>query len=349
MEKIKIIHFKLVSAVAFTIFLLSIVMINLANAQESPKKFPNLMGPYLGQNPPGNNAIVFASGIVSTDQHEHSRLTFSKNGSALYWAVIPIDSEKVKKGERPYLANEQKIWYSKLEKNEWIKPTVLDINLEISKKSGVWSPTFSPDGNIFYYQLKKSVTNHNSDHASKIEKDEVWKVNYNNGCWGDPALENDLLPIQENKLCMSFCFSNNGNLYFDLGGPDKNGEWLWNIYFSEFKNGVYSAPVKLGNGINDFSINWCPWIAPDESYMIFSSHREGDFGDGDLYISFKIYNEWSRPVNMGPKVNTSAQERFPSVSPDGKYLFYARHTGKTFNDIFWIMASFIEDLKLKEK
>ena len=48
---------------------------------------------------------------------------------------------------------------------------------------------------------------------------------------------------------------------------------------------------------------------------------------------------------MGGKINTDKYERFPSVSPDGKFLFFGRNMPETFGDIFWVDAKVIEDLK----
>jgi Tol biopolymer transport system component len=52
---------------------------------------------------------------------------------------------------------------------------------------------------------------------------------------------------------------------------------------------------------------------------------------------------------MGNKINTEGQERFPSVSADGKYLFFARHKDDiTYSDFYWVDAKIIADLKPKE-
>ena len=94
-------------------------------------------------------------------------------------------------------------------------------------------------------------------------------------------------------------------------------------------------------------LDWTPYIAPDDSYLIFSSHREGEFGDGDLYISFhdRSADTWSEPINMGEPINTRVQERFPAVSPDGKYLFFTRYNPPHSQDIFWVSAEVIDDIK----
>ena len=52
--------------------------------------------------------------------------------------------------------------------------------------------------------------------------------------------------------------------------------------------------------------NLFPFIAPDESYLIFTSDRKGNFGGGDLYISFHNIDTdtWTEPINMGAPINT---------------------------------------------
>ena len=58
--------------------------------------------------------------------------------------------------------------------------------------------------------------------------------------------------------------------------------------------------------------------------MIFSSYDQDDgFGGFDLYASFNNgNNSWTKPVNLGEKINTEANEHFATLSPDGKYLFF---------------------------
>lgn len=54
-----------------------------------------------------------------------------------------------------------------------------------------------------------------------------------------------------------------------------------------------------------------------------------------MYISFNKNGTWTKAINLGPKVNTEKTEMCPSVSPDGKYLFFHRG-GEDDGDIYWI-------------
>ena len=94
-----------------------------------------------------------------------------------------------------------------------------------------------------------------------------------------------------------------------------------------------------------------PYIAPDESFLIFESQRpECNLG---LYIAFKLDDgHWSIPVNMGPEINSGKGERFARLSPDGKYLFFGSFRNVSADkhgaDIYWIDAKIIDKLKNDE-
>jgi hypothetical protein len=304
----------------------SILLCFLACAKEN--ELSALKNPYLGQTPPSMTAEVFAWGTVTTPDHEHSRMEFSKDGRMLFWTVMPV----------PLGSGGQRMQYVERAGTGWTvpaKPVFLD-----SPKCG--SPTFSADGGAFYYIAR-------GPHPAEDGKpggQQLWRVRRKGLSWDAPQLVEGLLPVFTGKVTMAFCFAGNGNLYFDAGGPDEAGAWSWNIYVREYKDGRYVEPKKLGNGINASQVSWCPFISPDESYLIFSSDRTGQEDSGDLYICFRSRTgAWTEPVNMGSAVNTGAQERFPSVSPDGKYFFFARNMEETYSDIFWADAIIIEKLR----
>jgi len=308
---------------------------------QNETKFTKFKGSYLGLKPPGTMAELFAPGLVSTEHHEHSRIEFSQNGLELYWGVIPVDTTQRSKTGRPFRSDLQNIWYTKKTKKGWITPSILPI----TKNSSASSPELSVDGKTLYYE----ALDPNAGPDERPKPSFLYGASKYDGGWNKPKIIDGMLPNKKGMGFMSFCFADNGSIYFDYGGPDESGEWWWNIYFSELKDGKYKEPVLMEFGINDGEVDWCPWIAPDESYIIWSSHREGCIGSGDLYISFRNDNgTWGGPINMGKSVNTPRQERFPSVSPDGKYLFFARHLDSiTYSDIYWVDAKIIEKLKSK--
>ena len=69
--------------------------------------------------------------------------------------------------------------------------------------------------------------------------------------------------------------------------------------------------------------------------MIYDLKSNLGFGESDLYISFNKNGVWTKPFNLGPKINTDKTEMAASVSPDGNYLFFHRGEGNE-GDIYWV-------------
>ena len=90
-----------------------------------------------------------------------------------------------------------------------------------------------------------------------------------------------------------------------------------------------TEPENLGPAINSPQGENDVYIAPDESFIVFTSDRPGGQGENDFYLSVWKDGTWSQPRNLGPTINSAGTECCPSVSPDGKYFFFNRPgTGK---------------------
>jgi peptidoglycan-associated lipoprotein len=80
-----------------------------------------------------------------------------------------------------------------------------------------------------------------------------------------------------------------------------------------------------------------PAITPDGRTLYFVSELPGGYGGKDIYYSTRESSEaaWSRPVNMGPDINTKGNELFPYVRDDGTFYFSSDgHLGMGGLDIF---------------
>lgn len=122
------------------------------------------------------------------------------------------------------------------------------------------------------------------------------------------------------------------------------------ICYSSLINGKYEQPKSLSPQFGIRRYNAHPFIAPDESYIIFDSVRESGYGRSDLYISFRaVDGSWGPAINLGDKINTTASEKSASVSPNGKFLFFDRRTkrGNEEVNIDWVDAQIIETLRPK--
>ncbi len=124
------------------------------------------------------------------------------------------------------------------------------------------------------------------------------------------------------------------------------------IRISRVEGGVRQEPVLMGPQFNSGKMTAHPFIAPDESYLIWDSERDGGYGESDLYISFRREDgSWGPAINMGPEVNSDKDDFWASVTPDGKYIMFDRTIGGEWPnlnvDIYWADAGIIEKLRQK--
>ena len=185
-------------------------------------------------------------------------------------------------------------------------------------------PFFAPDGKRLYY------------------KDQYQERTASG--WSDLK---SLGPAFEEIRMMSLAASKSGTLVLDEIG--NNGDGL--LRYSRVIDGKREAPKPFGPEINSGRWNGHPYIAPDDSYIMWSGEQEGTFGKNDLYISFrKEGGTWGKAINMGSTINTDAEEGAPRVTPDGKYIMFGRsfYPKAPHNDLYWVSAQIIEDLRPKE-
>ena len=86
----------------------------------------------------------------------------------------------------------------------------------------------------------------------------------------------------------------------------------------------WSAPINLGPNVNSTSMDRGPAISKDGLSLYFASTRLG-FGGEDIYVSQRETrdDEWGPAINLGPTINTTANEMVPAFSRDGHLLFFA--------------------------
>lgn len=199
---------------------------------------------------------------------------------------------------------------------------------EKSEVASPWigRPVISPDGEIMH--LGDRYLQRTDSGWSELQSLEP------------PTVSNDSMYI------MRLSSSISGTYYFDTY---KENDLTFPIRYSRLINGKHEEPIALPKAINTGTFLSHPFIAPDESYLLFDAEREGGFGDFDIYISFKQKDgTWGNAINLGGQINTNAWEASASITPDGKYLFFSRNVGsENFEnvDIFWVDVEVLKHLK----
>ena len=124
---------------------------------------------------------------------------------------------------------------------------------------------------------------------------------------------------------------------FDCGFLSADGKVLM-MAFSEKKNskeddiyvsfrqqdGSWSKPMDLGPEVNTKFTETTPFLAPDGATLYFSSNREGGLGSNDIYVCKRVdktWKHWSKPVNLGPKINTDGYDAYYTLGASGDYAY----------------------------
>jgi hypothetical protein len=281
----------------------------LVNTCSAQKIIPDSL--YWGQTPPGDSAIVFASGIISFSNRRETKLVFSPGGQE---CLIGIG-----------LNDTLRLLYSNHYSGYWINP----IRPNFITNYRAQEPFFSPDSlHIFFTSLG-----------------DIYMSTRVNQIWTNPQRLSS--PVNSGSTEYHPTTTLDGTLYFCSMRENGSGY----IYRSRYDNGNYSTIEKLNKVINCTTQQdgaYDPFIAPDESYLVFTCIRPDGYGREDQYISYNRNGNWTNPKNIGPKINTNKIEYGSYISPDGKYYFFSRPIGWNANDsadIFWVSANFIERLK----
>lgn len=253
----------------------------------------------------------FAEGTISTERWEW-RLNFSPDRLRTYWSTST--------GWWPGTREQATIMTSRRRPRGWGEPKVAPF-------SGIHNdmdPHVSPDGRLLVFSSERPRPD------GRSAKMDLWQVRRTGHGWGEPVHLGDAVNSDGDELYASS--DRFGTLYF---ASDRSGEW--NIYRSRrLDDGRYAASEPLGPGINtDGRWEFNPEISLDGRTLLFtrlglpgSNLPEPGHGLGDLYVSRLRDGGFSPAINLGPCVNTAADEFHPTALWERGLLFFARNTGK---------------------
>ena len=109
-----------------------------------------------------------------------------------------------------------------------------------------------------------------------------------------------------------------------INNPGFTGVVQEDFYISYYSGNAWQKAFNAGAPLNTIQNEGAQSISSDGSYMFFTAcNRPGGLGNCDLYFSAFGNGKWSEPYNLGNPVNTSHWESTPSISADGRTLFFS--------------------------
>jgi ankyrin repeat protein len=282
----------------------TVALLTRHGARQTLGSFPDLSGPYLGQPEPGPEPRLFAPGIVSSEEHE-TNVTFTPDGREICLSRICADQTR------------RWLLVTRVERDRWLAPQPLPFGAGGADFEGA----YSADGRRLFFSSDRALQ---AGGPRKRDMD-VWVVDRVAGGWGEPRPLGPAVNGQSSEYMPSV--DREGNLYFERNG----------LNVARWQNGGYLPAEKIGPGITNVLNLGHPFVAPDGSYLVYDARRPGS-GKSLLFISYRLKDgSWSQGIRVFDRDDAREYESCPTVSPDGKFLFFGRD-----HDIYWASAAFIE-------
>ncbi len=255
--------------------------------------------PYASTQPLTEPAI-FGEGVISGGYFD-SHPAFTPDGATLYFVRSAANF------------NFWAIMVSRFSHGRWSEP-------EVAPFSGQYAdadPFITADGARLYFISRRPL----AVGGTPRDNTDIWMMRKAAaGSWGKPQHLD--APINSDGDEWYPTLTRDGTLYFGSDRPGGLGKT--DLYRARPDGDGYAPAENLGSPVNTEADEYEPYIAPDESYLIFmASGRSDSLGRSDLYISYRRDGAWSAPQNLGKRINSSALEYSPKVSPDGRYFFWS--------------------------
>jgi len=285
-----------------TVLTILAISINLSG-QANDKVFidSKYKGKYLGLDFPDKVPEIFAPGFISGKGRLHCFLAFSVDNKEIYWMTIPPKIMTIREID-----------------GIWTFPEVASF----STGNRNLAPFVAHD-NTIYFSSNRDGGKGRMDIWYITKADGNFTVPVNIGSKINTGNSESTPTVSENKTIF-YTGSVQGKLY------------NFGIYYSIYENGEYQAPVFLPEPINIMDaaiLDYTPFIAPDESYLLFCSNRQNPEKElCHIYLSLRNKNgKWSEPVDLSLKMNFTTSSKFPYISPDGNFLFFS-----SGENMYWI-------------
>ncbi|MBO0359225.1 OmpA family protein [Hymenobacter sp. BT186] len=219
---------------------------------------------------------------------------------------------------------------------------VVDEDLYVSRKDGeMWSEAeplpkpinslynegsacFTKDGKTIYFARCECPSCHgNCDLFTSTFKDGQWSVPKSLG-----AQVNS--PAWDSQPTLSL---NEDTLYFAsdrLGGFGLADIW----YTYKNKNNQWAPAENMGPVVNTRESEVSPFYHPLYNVLYFSSRGQLlNYGDFDIYKTYRVRGRWQEPKNIGPLVNGKGSEYYFTIDSDSQNLYYARSEEKDMKNL----------------
>lgn len=196
----------------------------------------------------------------------------------------------------------------------------------INTAESEYFPSLTIDGKELIFTRR--LNGRNEDFFSSVLQDNSWQK-------AKPLPGGINTPMNEGAQTIS----QDGQWVIFTACDRRDGFGSCDLYISYLDDRGWSEATNLGGVINSDQWESQPCLSPDKKDLYFASRRNGGYGGADIYVSHLQPNgKWSTPENLGPQVNTSADEQCPFIHADNQTLYFTSNgwPGYGDDDLFYV-------------
>jgi hypothetical protein len=285
---------------------------------------PDDRGAYLCQHSPGTVPVRFAPEYLPAAQNIRDA-AFAPDGERFYFTRV--DDERFT------------IMEMRHQDGSWSEARVAPF----SGKHDDFEPCISPDGLRFFFASRRP----SPGKPDMTDDADIWTMDRQGEGWSAPRLVGS--PVSTSCMEYAPSITRDGTLYF---GRNDEAMTRGDIHSSSSRDGVFHEVEKLPPSVNLPASSFNAFVAPDESYLLFSVYvQENERWQSDLFISFREDDgAWTDARRLSDEINSTGNDHTPFVSRDGRYLFFAStreapDSAADMNGLYWVDASFIDAMR----
>ncbi|MFC2132764.1 hypothetical protein ACFLRG_03100 [Bacteroidota bacterium] len=250
----------------------------------TPGDQTGIKGLYFGQKPPGKTPVIFAPGIVSTEDFREFSGSFTPDGKEYYFFRF---------------ANGAGMMVSKLSDEGWTVPKPAGFNTKYIDNE----PHITSDGKIMYFNSSRPVPGHEGERMGT----QIWYMDRFGENWTEPK-----------HLCagMFVTSTKDGTIYLN-----RSTTRLVDGKFTPFEQiiGYLDMTPEGMHNARHISI-----ASDESYLIFDTQKLEAEWNSENyLFICFRKENgTWSKSFDLGAQLNLQGSKSIATISPDNKYLFF---------------------------
>lgn len=279
-------------------------------------------------------------------------------------AVRLLIVHSLNKGTKEYdcigISGSSEPFVAKVNVAEGLPPDLEKINLggAVNSRYSEVAPLVSPDGRHLYFTRldhPKNFTSPNkSAEATRESSLDVWVSSLSKTGEWEPA-RNMSTSIHNSSKNAAATIAMDGKSIFALNVEVSRGKYDAGLTKVSLKNNKWTNKRPLN--IADFeALSYYNQndrkpkketefsMSSDEQFLVMGLVRKETYGDKDLYVSFRTgENSYSKPVNLGPVINTAGNEGSPFLAADNKTLYFNSNGHPGYGDMDLFMTTRLDD------